>query len=137
MRRALLATVVVLLAGAIPPLFAASPALANPPDRASGSLTVAGCAVTDAVSWGHLPPIYEIDTTLNQNGFPFIVAGSVISYPQLGQPRLSSPQVIETFGMESVVLTSDYSVTFVLKDRNGRVVTTTTSPVVALACALT
>jgi hypothetical protein len=89
------------------------------------------------VAWQQLPPVYEIDTTLNQDGHPFVIGASVISYPQLGEPRLGSPQVIETFLMGAEVHAFSYSVTFVLKDRHKRVVATTTSPAVNVDCAFT
>jgi hypothetical protein len=136
MRRTFRALVVVLMAVVTTPLLA-SPASARQPDRASGSLTANGCALTDSVTWRPLPPVYEIDTTLNRDGLPFIIAASVISYPQLGEPRLTSPQVIETFGMGSEVHTFTYTVTFVLKDRHGRMVASTTSPPVTVDCAFT
>ena len=117
----------------------ASPAAAAPikDDRATGLIVVGGaqpCLITDSVSWDRLPPIYEIDTELNQNGAPFISGASIISIPVLHQPALTSPQVIETFFFDPDVFTFNYSATFVLKDRHKKVVATTTSPDVAAAC---
>ena len=110
-------------------------------DRAAGSLTAVGCLLTDSVSWDNLPPIYEIDTSLNQNGTFFTGGASLISIPkvQIGgfvihEPALTSPQVIETFFFDPDVVSFDYSATFVFKDRHHRVVATTTSPAVALNC---
>ena len=115
---------------------AASPASAmqSKDDRVTGSLTAAGCLLTDSVSWSHLPPIYEIDTELNQNGAPFINGASIISYPTLDQPALTSPQVIETFFFDPDVFTFDYSVTFTMRDRQRRVLATETSQALALNC---
>jgi len=119
--------------------FSASPASASrvKDDRATGLITTSGptgCLLTDSVSWDRLPPIYQIDTELNQNGAPFTGGASIISYPQLDEPALTSPQVIETFFFDPDVFTFNYTVTFVLKDRHRRVVATTTSPDLFLSC---
>jgi hypothetical protein len=118
---------------------AAAPAGAAPNknDRATGLIVVGGaqpCLITDSVSWDRLPPIYEIDTSLNQNGVFFTGGASIISIPVLHEPALTSPQVIETFFFDPDVFTFNYSATFVLKDRHKNVVATTTSPDVAAAC---
>ena len=132
MRRTLLAG---LLAITLVLLGMSSAAAAREKDeRAAGILTANGCLLTDSVSWSHLPPVYRIDTTLLQDGHPYITGASIISYPQLGQPALTSPQVIETFEMTDVIFTHTYAVTFVLEDRHGQVLASTTSPAETVSC---
>jgi len=131
MRRTLLA---VLVALALVLLGTTSVSAKERDGRAHGMLTTNGCLLSDSVSWRHLPPVYRIDTTLLQDGHPYIVAASIIAYPQLHQPALTSPQLIETFGMSEVIFGHRYAVAFVLKDRHGRVVAKTTSRTVKDSC---
>lgn len=132
MRRTLLAALVAITLA----LLGTSPASAarEKDERAAGILTANGCLLTDAVSWSHRPPVYRIDTTLLQDGHPYVLGASIISYPQLGQPALTSPQVIETFGMTDVIFTHSYAVAFVLKDRHGHVLAATTAHALTVSC---
>jgi hypothetical protein len=132
MRRALLAA---LLAVALT-LLAGSTSVAakEKNDRATGTFTANGCLLTDSVSWRSLPPVFRIDTTLLQDGHPYVVATSIIRDPRLGQRALTSPQLVETFGMSDVIFTHGYAVEFVLSDRHGRVLARTASPTVTVFC---
>jgi len=133
-RRASAALLTAIFTGLVMVVSAPASAAHEKNDRAAGTLTAAGCLLTDSVSWDRLPPIYRIDTELNQNDAPFTGGASIISIPVLHEPALTSPQVIETFFFDPDVTTFNYSATFVLKDRQGRVVATTTSPDVPLSC---
>ena len=132
MRRPLLAALVAIALT----LLGASPGAAGreKDDRAAGVITASGCQLTDTVSWTHLPPIYRVDTALLQDGSPFLSGASIISIPVLGQPALTSPQVIETFDLAGTSVAHEYTATFVLKNRNGDVVARTTSPALVVSC---
>ena len=132
MRRPLLAVLVAIAVA----LFGASAVAAGreKDDRAVGAIIATGCNLTDSVGWAHLPPIYRIDTALLQDGNAFMSGASIISIAVLGQPALTSPQVIETFDLSAVSTAHSYTATFVLKNRNGDVVARTTSPALAVSC---
>src|SRR5579864_198463 len=91
------------------------------------TLTDNDCAMTDAAYWRDLPPIFEIDTVLNQDGHPFIVGASLIPTPEFQERDLDSPQTVETFLFGSGVIIFSYSVTFTFKDSRHRVVAVATS----------
>jgi len=112
----------------------ASPASAASPN-ATGTLVAAGCGLTDSVAWRNLPPIYRIDTTLDEDGHPTIVGASVIRIPQLRQPALRSPQVIETFFPTETITPHTFAVLFVLRDRRGREVANAMSPSASVDCS--